>query len=341
MPAELPPSAAVMQLIGGAWVSHLVAAACHLNLPDHLQAGPKSTADLAKITKTHEPSLYRMLRALASLGVFKETEPRTFAPTPMSEALITKDAGSMRAMAIFVDDKAHRDAWVHILQSVRTGETAFKFAHGEHFFPYLQQHHELGHRFDQAMSSFASVTHQAVIKAYDFSKFKCLVDVGGGHGSFLADILKANPKLRGILFDQPQVIEGAKKQPFLTTGDVAKRAELKAGSFFESAPAGGDAYIMKHIIHDWSDEHCRTILGHIHRVMPAGGKLLVVENVIKPGNDPDFGKLLDLEMLAMTDGGKERTEAEFATLFASAGFKFNRVYGSDSPICVVEGVKAG
>jgi hypothetical protein len=280
------------------------------------------------------------MRALASLGVFKETGNRVFAQTPMSEALVTKPAGSMRAMALFCGDKAHMQAWGEMLHSVRTGETAFVKAKGEGFFPYIKKHPEIGEIFDQAMSSFASVTHGAVIKAYDFKPIKVLADIGGGHGSFLADIVKANERLRGILFDQPHVIEGAKKMGFISAKEVGGRIEAKGGSFFEGVPAGADAYMMKHIIHDWSDDHCRTILKHIQGVMPKDGKLLVVENVIRPGNDPDFGKFLDLEMLAMTDGGRERTEAEFAALFASAGFRLTRIVTTESPACVVEGAKA-
>lgn len=339
-PTDLPPPVQALQLITGSWVAHAVAVAARLALPDLVKDGPRSTADLAAATQTHEPSLHRLLRALASLGLFHETEPRTFGPTALSDCLTTKPAGSMRAMSLFTDHPAHREAWRHLLHSVRTGETAFVKAHGEGFFPYIQKHPELQSVFDQAMSSFASVTHDAVVQAYDFKPIRVLADVGGGYGSFLTDILKANPHLRGILYDQPQVIDGARKMPYLTAPELAGRIELKAGSFFDSVPAGADAYLMKHILHDWSDDLCLKILRHIHAALPKDGRLLVAENVLKPGNDGDFAKFLDLEMLVMTDGGKERGEAEFAALFADAGFRLVRVVRTESPICMVEGAKA-
>lgn len=334
-----PPAVQLLQLITGSWVAHAVAVAARLQLADHVAGGPRTVATLAEQTQCHPDSLRRLLRALASVGLFAETAPGEFGPTPMSEALRTADSGSMRAMALFTDEACHRTAWQNLEHSVRTGATAFRHVHGQGFFEYCQKHPSTGAIFDQAMSSFAAVTHAALVKAYDFAPFTDVVDVGGGHGSLLAAILRANPHLRGILFDQPHVVDGARRQPFLT-GDLAPRCRLEAGNFFESAPVGGQVYLMKNIIHDWSDDHSRRILQQIRQVIPTNGRVLLAEHVIRPGNDPDFGKILDLEMLVMTDGGRERTADDFANLFASAGFKMTRVIPTEAPLSWIEGEPA-
>lgn len=226
--------------------------------------------------------------------------------------------------------------WGEILYSVKTGKPTFDHLHGMPIFPYLAQNPEAAAIFDQVMTSATAVNSAAVTASYDFSSIKTLVDVGGGHGSFLAAILKANPNLKGILSDLPPVVAGAKQH----LEELNGRCKLIAGDFFESVPSGGDAYMMKYIIHDWDDERAITILKNCHRVMPEDGKLLVVENVIPLGNEPSVGKFSDLEMLLMTSGGRERTETEFRDSFASAGFKLINITPTQCPLSVVEGVKA-
>jgi cyclopropane fatty-acyl-phospholipid synthase-like methyltransferase len=204
-------------------------------------------------------------------------------------------------------------------------------------FPYFAQNAQAGKIFDKAMTSFTAGIVPAVLASYDFSSISKLVDVGGGHGILLAEILKAHPKMQGVVFDQPFVVEGAKSA--IAAASISDRCEVAGGDFFESVASGGDAYIMKHIIHDWDEERALTILKNCHKAMSENGKLLLVEIVIPSGNEPSVGKLVDLEML-LIPGGCERTEAEYRELFTKAGFKLTKIIPTESPMSVIEGVKA-
>lgn len=333
---QLPPAVALLNLITASWVSQAIYAAAKLGLADFLKDGPRYSDELARATGVHAPSLYRLLRALASVGVFVEVEDRRFALTPLAALLQSGTADSMRALAIMVGEEFHYRPWGELLYSVKTGETAFAHVFGMEAFPYLDGHPEAARIFNQAMTSASAVDNAAITAAYDFSSFSRVVDVAGGHGSLMAAILKANPELKGILFDQPQVIEGARGQ--LQAAGVGERCELVAGDFFESAPGGGDAYLLKHILHDWDDERAIRILQNIHRAMKPAARLLVIEQVIQPGNEPHFGKLLDLEMLVLA-GGRERTEAEYRELLTAAGFTLQRIIPTNSTKSVIEGVR--
>jgi hypothetical protein len=221
---------------------------------------------------------------------------------------------------------------------VKTGEIPFLKAHGVLPFEYLEKHPDDLEVFGESMTSLSWTENPTIAAAYKFSRVKTLVDVGGGHGSLLATILKANPKLKGVLFDQPSVIARARKDQHVTTKGIAERCTLESGSFFEAVPAGGDAYIMKYILHDWNDEQCVKILENCRAAMNKKGRVLVVDNVIPPGNDPNWGKLLDIQMLII--GGRERTKKEFAAMFAQAGLKLTRVVPTKCPLSIVEGVRA-
>jgi len=206
-------------------------------------------------------------------------------------------------------------------------------------FEYLDSHPEEAKTFGEAMSSVSSVENPAVASAYDFSRFGTLVDVGGSHGNLLAEILRKHRKVRGILFDQPRVIEQARTAGHAASKELAGRIELAPGSFFEGVPAGADAYLMKYILHDWSDDLCVKILGHCRNAMKKGGRVLVVDTVIAPGNDPSWGKLLDVNMLVLTSG-KERTAKEFADLFSRAGLALRKIHPTASDVSIVEAVAA-
>jgi len=221
---------------------------------------------------------------------------------------------------------------------VKTGGIPFLKAHGVLPFEYLEKHPEDLEVFGESMTSLSGTENPTIAAAYKFSTVRTLVDVGGGHGSLLATILKANPKLKGVLFDQPSVIARARKDQHMTTKGIAERSTLESGSFFEAVPAGGDAYIMKYILHDWNDEQCVKILENCRAAMNEKGRVLVVDNVIPSGNDPNWGKLLDIQMLVI--GGRERTKKEFATIFAQAGLKMTRVVTTKCPLSIVEGVPA-
>jgi len=335
-PNELPPQAVMMQMITGAWGSQLIYVAARLGVADLLKDGPKSASELAEATGTDAPTLYRVMRALASLGIFAEDENKRFTMTPLATPLQT-GPGSLRAMALHLGERPSWHAWGELLYSVQTGKTAFPHVNGQEIFDYYGQHPESLEPFNQAMTNFSETVIAALIKGYDFSAATKLIDVGGGHGSLLSAVLKVNPEMKGVLYDLAPAAEGAKAR--LAEEGVADRCEVVAGNFFESVPTGGDAYMMKHIIHDWDEERAVAILKNCHRAMADNGRLLLIEAVIAPGNEPSLGKLMDINMLILP-GGRERTEAEYGELFAKAGFRLTRVTPTESPVAVIEGVKA-
>ncbi|HEY0079850.1 MAG TPA: methyltransferase [Pyrinomonadaceae bacterium] len=330
---ELPPQAALLNMIVGFMGSQAIYVAARLGIADLLKDGARSVEDLAKETKTDARSLYRVLRALSSLGVFTEARPRHFALTPLAEPLLTDAPGSLRAFASFMSADWHLRPWGDILHSVKTGEVAFKHIYGQEYFPYIGQNPEAARVFDDAMTSLSATAAPAIASAYDFSAFQKIVDVAGGHGLLLSAVLKANPNLQGMLFDVPFVVEGAR--PLLEAEGVSERVELAAGDFFESVPMGGDAYMMKHIIHDWDDERALKILRNCQRAMKKDGRLLLVEVVIPEGDAPSFGKFIDLEMLLFT-GGCERTAGQYRELLDDAGFELTRIVPTRSPYSIVE-----
>lgn len=340
MPKKLPPQAVMLNLIIGHWLSRLIYIAAELKLADLLKRGPRTVDALANEAGVRAPALYRILRALASIGVFAETSSQRFKLTPLAATLQTGNPGSLRATALAENKKYAWDAWLELLHGVKTGENPFVKAHGIPAFDYLQKHPEHLQLFGEYMTSVSAPESPAVAAAYNFSKFETLVDVAGGHGSLLATILKANPKLKGVLFDLPPVIARAENDQHVTAKGIAKRCTFIGGDAFQSVPKGGDAYIMKHILHDWDDEHCVKILTNCRAAMNANARVLVVDNVIPPGNDPAWGKLLDVAMLTYTGGGRERTKAEFAALFKQAGLKLTRIVPTKCPVSIVEGVRA-
>jgi ubiquinone/menaquinone biosynthesis C-methylase UbiE len=306
--------------------------AAKLKIADHVKSGPKTAHELAHLTKTQPQALYRLLRALSSVEIFAEDEQGRFGLTPMAECLLDVH-GSQRAVALMMGDE-HFTTWGQLLYSIETGKPAFDHIYGKPVFDWLSEHPEAAKIFDAAMTGFHGPETQAMIDAYDYAGVHTLVDIGGGNGTVLTAVLKKHPEIKGILYDLPGVIERAKKN--LADAGLAARCQAIAGSFFESAPPGGDAYQMRHIIHDWTDEQCHTILGHIRKVIPKNGKLLVIEMVIKPRNEPQPAKWLDLNML-LIPGGRERTEEEYREMYAKAGFKLERIVPTPTEVSVIEG----
>jgi O-methyltransferase/methyltransferase family protein len=323
----------MLQFITGFWMSRAVYLVAKLGIPDLLQSGPKSAEELAQATETHAPSLYRVLRALASIGVVKTETDGRFALTPLSELLVTGAPGSMRWFIISELGQEHYPAWGNLMHSVKTGEIAFDNHFGVDIWGYFAQKPEDAAVFNNSMSGMTAVANEAIMSAYDFSSFSNIVDVGGGHGGLITSILKQNPRAAGVLYDADVVISGAK--PRLEAAGVADRCEAVAGDFFKEVPAGGDAYVMKWIIHDWEDEKAIRILKNCRSRMKQDGRLIIVDCVVPETNEPDFSKTFDLNMLVMT-GGKERTAAEFKQLLASAGFKLLRVIPTDVPTSIIE-----
>ncbi len=335
----LPPEAQLMQMIMGCFVSQAVSVAAKLGIADLVKDNPQTIRELAEKTATHERSLYRLLRSLASVGVFRETEEKVFALSPLAEPLVSERAGSVRDAAIFMGADWHWNVYGAMMHSVKTGEAAWKQIHGAEVFPYFQQNPAEYEIFNRAMSSFSAMAMPVIEAATNENVFdgaKTLVDVAGGHGTLLAGFLKANPQLEGVLFDLPEVTERAPE--FLAKEGVSERVETVSGDFFESIPENCDVYMMKHIIHDWDDERAVKILKNIAAVMNETGKVLIVEQVVPAGNAAHAGKIMDLEML-VSPGGIERTEEEYRDLLAQAGLKLNRVIGSASPLSIVEAVK--
>lgn len=334
--ASVSPPMAVLQVLSGFWSARAVYIAAKLGLADLVQDGPKSAAELAALTGTHAPSLYRVLRALASIGWFEEDVGGRFGPTALTSGLQTGVPGSLRSLAMTELGEEHYPAWGDLLFSVKTGELAFNQVFGMANWEFWASHPENAQIFNQAMSEVTAVLEPAVLEACDLSGFNRIVDVGGGRGTLMASILRAYPNARGVVLDLAHVIEQGRQH--LRDQGLGARCELVPGDFFKSVPEGGDAYILKWVIHDWDDARSIAILKNCHRAMSLSGKLFVVEAVIPPGNEPFFHKFMDLNMLVMT-GGRERSEAEYRALFEAAGFRLNRVISSPTEISVLEGVR--
>jgi hypothetical protein len=328
-------AADLRRLIVGYRLSQALHVAARLGVADLLNNGPMSVDELARAVGAHPAALYRLMRLLASEGVFAESEPRRFELTALAMPLRSDVPGSLRARAILDGEEAHWKAWGHLTHSVATGEPAFDRAHGAPFFEYMKAHAAVASSFNTVMTDQNAAAAQAVVEAYDFSGLGTLVDVGGGHGSLLAAILAEYPPLRGILHDQPHVVAGAR--PTLEAAGVADRCDIIGGDFFASVPAGGDAYLLKHILHNWDEPRCAAILKNGRDALPADGRLLVVETLIPAGNEPSYGKYLDLGMLVLLPG-RERTEAEYGELLAATGFELSRVIATRSELSILEAV---
>lgn len=324
-----PDRLELMQMTIGYWVSKSIYCAARLKIADQLAQGPRTTAQLAAGAGCHEESLHRLLRALASLGIFRETKARTFELTPKAELLRSDNPEGIREFAVMANDMLF-EAWGDILHSVRTGEGAVQKRFGTGFFEMLSKDPEAAATFDRAMEQIHGAEAQLMLEFYDWKRFRHIVDVGGGSGHTLYSILEACPDARGTLFDLPGVVERARTSNHAS----AKRCAFEGGSFFETIAPGGDCYFMRHILHDWSDEDSVRILRACRKAMRPGTPLLVVEKAIPEGNDPEFAKLLDMNMLAI--GGKERTLAQYEQLFAATGFELRAPHRTPGPIDLIE-----
>jgi hypothetical protein len=336
MAAELPPPIQMLQMISGFWISRAIYIIAKLGLADHMHGGAQTAEELAAASHTHAPSLFRVLRALASVGIVTQSPDNRFGLTPLSETLRSDVPGSLRAFATTELGDDHYEGWGNLLHSVKTGEIAFDNLMGMSAWEYYAEHPENGKVFNDAMTGMSQGTIDAVLASYDFAGITKLADIGGGHGTLLAAVLKANPSMRGILFDAPNVVPGG--QALMAAAGLSERCEIVGGDFFASVPSGADAIVMKWIIHDWDEEKCQTILTNCHRALPANGKLILIEAVVPATSEPHFSKFIDLNMLVMT-GGRERTGEEYRELLAQAGFNVTRIVPTASPMSVVEAVR--
>lgn len=331
------PGQHLLQLSTGFILSIALQIAAELGIADQLAAGPKSTRDLAAGSGAHEDPLYRVLRLLASVGIFQETGPRRFALTPPAELLRRGVPGTLHDLVVFTADPLHFRVYANAIGTVRTGRPAMETTVGMPPFEYLSRNLEYAAVFNAAMTTLSAAIVPAVLDAYDFTDVRVLVDVAGGHGQVLASILHRYPHIRGVLVDRDHVIPGAMTR--FDAEELSHRCRAIAGDFFEAVPSGGDVYLLKHIIHDWDDERALQILRSIHRAMGAThGRVILLESVLGPANAPDFGKIMDIEMLLMP-GGRERTADEFRALFDRADFELTAIVPTKSSVSVIEARK--
>jgi O-methyltransferase domain/Dimerisation domain len=322
------PTVALRRLVNGYQVTQAIHVAAVLGIADLLADGPRSSDDLAAAVDAHPPSLHRVLRALASVGVLHDQADGRFALTDVGACLRSDAADPVGGWAAYVGGNAHFAAWGNLLHAVRTGESAFRSVHGADVWDYRARHPGEGAAFDRAMTDNTRRTNRRLLAAYDFGSFATVVDVGGGHGALLAALLDAYPEMRGVLFDLPHVVAGA-------TVDAA-RCDVIGGSFFDGVPQGGDAYLLKAIVHDWEDEDAVRVLRACRDAAPRHARVLVVERDLGVANENAEAKFSDLNMM-VGPGGRERTREEFAALFEAAGFALERAIPTGIGLSVFEG----
>jgi hypothetical protein len=332
----VPPSVAVYEKAQGFWIAKAIGVACDLNIADLLVSGPKKIEEITAASNTDEQALYRLMRALAGEGIFKESAGRIFANTALSTGL-SEGTGSMKYM---IRHQFNETNWAIIGKlgsSIATGKSAAREIVGTDAFSHLERNPDKNELYNKAMTNTSALSAAAFLAAYSFKKHRLIVDVGGGEGYLLTVILNKYKHLRGIVFDLPHVVNPAKEN-YRKFG-LGERATAVAGNFFDSVPTGGDVYIMKNILHAFDDKFCISLLENIGKAMERGTKLLIMEAVIEANNKPAYGKMFDLQMLIGTDGGKERTQKEFESILNKSGFIFKKVIPTVSPFSILEAVK--
>ncbi len=329
-----PPAAAMLEMIFGAWVAQGIAVAADLKVADALADGPLPIDELARRVDADPDALARLLRALISEGIFVQRRDGRYALNALGDTLRSDAPISIRGMARFVGAPEHREHWSHLVDAVKTGEAVPPKLRGMSGWEWLAEQPELAAIFNDAMTSMSELAIDPVVAAYDFAPYQTIVDVGGGHGRLLTAIVTATPGARGLLYDLPQVVEGAPE--LLQKYGVADRVRTAGGSFLDTVPEGGDAYVLKNVIHDWPDAEAVTILSNVRKAATPGTTLLLVELVIPDHNREFTGKWADMEMLVQA-GARERTATEYRKLLEQAGFQMTRVVPTAAPFSLVEG----
>ena len=315
-------STTIRRLLEGYQVSQAIHVAATLGIADLLAEGSRTSDELGAATGTHRPTLYRLLRALASVEVLHELDGRRFELAPLGQSLRSNVPNSIAGWAAFVGRPYYWQAWSGLLHSVRTGENAFRHVHGTDVWTYRSIRPDESAVFDRAMTSLSRRSSAALLAAYDFGHFRTIIDVGGGNGGLLAAVLTAHPDIQGVLFDQPHVVAGA--EPLLERAGVTNRCRTVGGNFFEAVPKGAEAYVLRAVIHDWDDEASIRILTVVKQALAENGRVLIVERVVAPANEGRDANFSDLNML-VGPGGRERTREEFAALLESSGLQLERV----------------
>ena len=330
-----PGSVVLYEQFQSFWLLQPLYIAAELNIAGHLKEKPLSVTELAEKTNSDPEALYRVLRALASSGIFKETDGKQFKLNSRAKALLEGE-GSMRNMIIHHLGRVNWSACGNLLHTVKTGENAFTGLFGMDIYPYLQQNHDELQRFGKSMSDISALSLHPVLSRYDFSKCKTIADIGGGEGFLLAKILEKYTGLKGVLFDLPE--NSAKAEEFIRSSGLSRRISFVSGSFLEPFNLEADLYLMKNVLHNWDDGHCSLVLGNLRKTMTKGARLLILEMVV-PGPDiASWSKLVDIQMLATMPGGRERTRQEFETLLQKSGFRLKRVIPTIAPLSVLETV---
>jgi SAM-dependent methyltransferase len=330
---DVQSSKRLTELTIGSWFTQAIYVAAELGIADLLIDGPKTAEELAQATNAHGNALYRVLRALASADIFSEDEEGRFYLTPVAENLRSDVPSSLRSFAIMTGTELYQ-SWGNLLYSAKTGKGGFDKTYGKPFFQYMTEHPDRHAIYDKAMMVHGIAETEPMLDAYDFSAFETVMDVGGGNGLMLAAILNRHPAVKGILFDLPAVADRAKES--FSDPDLSDRCQVVGGDFFTSVPSA-DVYVLRHIIHDWDDDDAITILSNCRKAMNPEGRVLLVETVIPPMNEPCFGKWLDLMMLIV--GGRERTEEQYRRLLPRVGLELNRIIPTAHEISIVEAVQ--
>ena len=333
---DVPAPVAMMGLITGYWVSQAIGVVAALGVADHLSSGPRGSDDLARDVGANPQALYRVLRLLASIGVFSEVAPRSFGLTTLGETLRSDTPGSVRNFAITETAPGHWQPWGHLTESIQTGQPMSRKALGMELFEWYAQNPEEAGFFNAAMGNLSALAAGELVRVYDFSRAHTIADVGGAHGVLLTAILRTYPNTRGILFDLPHVIGTAGEN--ISAQGLSERCVLESGDFFKSLPEGADLHLLKQIIHDWDDERATLLLKNCHRSLAAAGTLLLVEMVVPPDNKPSPAQAMDLNMLVLL-GGQERTAEEYRRLLLGAGFRLDKVIPTHSPFSVIKATR--
>jgi O-methyltransferase domain/Dimerisation domain len=332
------PYEVLFQMVIGKWISQALGTVVEIGVPEQLAKGARRCNDIAREAGVSEDGLYRLLRALASVGLFVESADRRFKLTAMGQLLRSDHPESLAGFARFTAYDSTWRPWGQLGYSVKTGMPAFDHVFNMPIFEHFARNPEASAVFDAAMTSISAREARTASDAYNFKGIGTLMDVAGGHGLLLATVLHRHKKMRGILFDLPHVAAGA--EATFTRVGITGRVRIETGDFFKELPSGADAIIMKHILHDWDDDSATRILQTCHRALGPRGKVLIVDPVVPSHTTPHYGKLLDLEMLVLTPRGRERTKTEFVRLLRGAGFRLSRVIATESPLSVIEAVKA-
>jgi hypothetical protein len=333
---DIPPHAQLVQMMTGFMTFRAIYVAAKLGLPDLMIDGGADAADLAVRVGTDPRALYRLLRMLAGLGIFREDAPGRFKNTPMGDALRSDHPGKAYATALTFGSRATWSAWGELEDAVASGRSAFSIANGKGVFDFLAENPDDAKWFNDTMIGFHGSEPPAVAKVYDASGIDHVVDVGGGTGNLITMLLNENPHLKGTLYDLPHVTEHATTR--IASLGLQDRCDVVSGDFFETVPAG-ESYVISHIIHDWDDDRSVTILKNCKRANPEANVRLI-ETLVPEGNDMHFAKLMDIVMMVHTEGGQERTEAEYRELFDKAGYRLEQIVPTESPVSIIEGVPA-